>query len=1032
MLQRLGVRGKILAVVAVPILVLVFAAGAVTFSAARQLDASQNVAQLLGVIRQAHDLVDNLQAERDAATNYTGIYRETLEQRETAWLGTDQAFLDILQAALDAPAAAQGSAQQASSEVAQLLQFRFDENGVLVSRVGAETEVTGGIYPLRAVDTQERVQDGTIASNFPTWPSVGEVEAVASNYASLRIEIAAILESLPAGTGLEDAIEVLLFATALEATSTDAFLKDSRLLEEAVAGTILAVNQAALVFVVQEGRMSPRDENANVLALTGAASSALDGIGEIRATLLDPSTNSGKVAGWYTAVVEDLIDLSYEVSTITADRQLSLMLVAYADSDTLIERIQVEKFTLEGIIRRGEFGFGEAQATNRLIVRTDLALVTAQESAATVEVLPAVPSFGASFDPTSTDVKSFEFVRNRLSTGQDSIAKIERVSNWPLRVSQELAVLAPLRDDAFRKGRAQSDEATAATLLQTILTSVIAAVVVVGSLFIALLISRRIVGPLRRLTTTATAVRQELPRLVERVALPGQTVDVSEVQIPVESADEIGRLAEAFNAVNAATLSIAGEQAALRGSISEMFVNVARRDQVLLNRQLASIDEMERTQDDAETLTRLFALDHLATRMRRNSESLLVLAGIDTGRRMRRAMPLSDVIRTASSEIELYERIQLELDADPAMVGHSSLTAAHLFAELLENATVFSDPGTPVVVRTIERDGNFIVEVIDRGIGMGTEELQEANQRVLSTAASEILGAQRLGLFVVGRIARRIGARVEIQSKEGEGTTTTVIMPVSLFDIDAEVDTKRTSESTVDENVHAPAALVEHRLDDQVLDVLEESSPYQEPQETVEPDPIEVAPFADVGVANADGGGGERIPVEEITIDQMPTEATVTTQDINHLIEADAILAPTSSEVDLASLTGGVTETGLPARRRGGPADTEAQPETSSILGLPARPTTGQMDEISSGDAPSGFVPQVSASEVAPQTAEQRASMFRGFQGRREEGEEGEEVILDPDAESLGQAARRGAVAPDSIPALEEEDSASIERGTHD
>src|SRR5690606_12506962 len=134
-------------------------------------------------------------------------------------------------------------------------------------------------------------------------------------------------------------------------------------------------------------------------------------------------------------------------------------------------------------------------------------------------------------------------------------------------------------------------------------TLAVAALAVVASLVTALAIARRIINPLRRLTTTATAVRQELPRLVERVALPGQSVDLSEVQIPVESQDEVGRLAEAFNSVNAATLSIAAEQAALRGSISEMFVNVARRDQVLLNRQLSSIDEMERTEDNQTTLT---------------------------------------------------------------------------------------------------------------------------------------------------------------------------------------------------------------------------------------------------------------------------------------------------------------------------------------------------------------------------------------------------------------------------------------------
>ncbi len=282
--------------------------------------------------------------------------------------------------------------------------------------------------------------------------------------------------------------------------------------------------------------------------------------------------------------------------------------------------------------------------------------------------------------------------------------------------------------------------------------------------------------------------------------MPGQTVDVSEVQIPVESQDEVGRLAEAFNSVNAATLSIASEQAALRGSISEMFVNVARRDQVLLNRQLSSIDEMERTEDNQTTLTKLFALDHLATRMRRNSESLLVLAGIDTGRRLRRSMPLSDVIRTASSEIEMYERVQLELDADPSMLGHSALTAAHLFAELLENATVFSDPGTPVVVKTMNDGDNVVVEVLDYGIGMTPEELAEANARVASTAASEILGAQRLGLFVVGRIARRVGARVQLESLEAGGIAARVVMPPSLFDATATYEEGHHSSTATDEN----------------------------------------------------------------------------------------------------------------------------------------------------------------------------------------------------------------------------------------
>src|SRR5690606_19233143 len=239
----------------------------------------------------------------------------------------------------------------------------------------------------------------------------------------------------------------------------------------------------------------------------------------------------------------------------------------------------------------------------------------------------------------------------------------------------------------------------------------------------------------------------------DQVAIPGHGPDLKLTTIPVTSRDEIGQLASAFNEVNSTTITVAQEQAALRGSIAEMFVNVARRDQALLNRQLSFIDALERSEEDPKTLADLFRLDHLATRMRRNAESLLVLAGIDTGRRLRDAITLSDVVRTASSEIEHYERVQLDLPVDPLMLGHTGLPAAHLLAELLHNATVFSEPGTPVHVSTgIDRDTVYVT-VHDQGLGMTTSELAEANERMRTTSAGDVLGAQRLGLYVVGRIA---------------------------------------------------------------------------------------------------------------------------------------------------------------------------------------------------------------------------------------------------------------------------------------
>ncbi|WP_448058449.1 nitrate- and nitrite sensing domain-containing protein [Cellulomonas hominis] len=376
----------------------------------------------------------------------------------------------------------------------------------------------------------------------------------------------------------------------------------------------------------------------------------------------------------------------------------------------------------------------------------------------------------------------FTAMQLSLSSGNTLTLSAMDPDRWSSLSDAEIDALqtagAGLLSSASDLASSQADQAQQ----QAVVTIAGAAVAALASLLIALVVARGIVVPLRRLTAAAGDVREQLPTLVEQVAVPGEGPGLELVQIPVESSDEVGRLAAAFNAVNATTLQVAQEQAALRGSIAEMFINVARRDQVLLGRQLSFIDSLERSEEDPAALANLFRLDHLATRMRRNAESLLVLAGIDSGRRLREAMPLSDVIRTASSEIEQYDRVHLDLRVDPQMHGFNALGAAHLLAELLENATIFSEPETPVEVST-GVDGDLVtVEIRDRGLGMSEAELEVANTRIRSTAASDALGAQRLGLFVVGRIAHRLGAQVDLQvGPDGTGMVARVGFPGGLF-----------------------------------------------------------------------------------------------------------------------------------------------------------------------------------------------------------------------------------------------------------
>ncbi|GIG54023.1 sensor histidine kinase [Demequina activiva] len=981
MLQRLGIRGKILAVVAVPILVLVLAAGFITYGASQDLSAARNSEQLVDTLDAARTLEANLQDERYAAINFVHIIQDTRSKLVVGQNDTEDALADT---------------------VARIQEVEGEDAGPIIADLYAALGVTSLDDPLFPNERSLSITPPTEEGGWVGFPSLDEVASMQEGYTAARERVAAVAATADENAG--GAFQTLDFRIGFESETATTLFTSPLPFKDDLESVTAQVDASIQSMLGSTEQLADNEANAAAVAALASGQQAVANLGAVRAGIQSGTGNIATYLGFYRGILETIVNSADDVAVAMTDRELVSTLQAYGDVDALIENMKYEKVQFERLIRTGSFLSGEADQVRNLQTRTDLSLEEAQRSTASVEGAEPVPDYGASVGTSATDQQSFESVRTALLRGTDIDLTGQRQNQWPEQVDEELTAYEPLREDLWTDVEDSVAANSQAALLQTVLTAIVAILVLIASVVVALLIARRIVNPLRRLTTTATAVRQELPRLVERVAMPGESVDVSEVQINVESRDEIGTLAEAFNGVNAATLAIAGEQAALRGSISEMFVNVARRDQVLLNRQLSSIDEMERTEDDPSTLTKLFALDHLATRMRRNSESLLVLAGIDTGRRLRRPMPLSDVVRTASSEIELYERVQLELDADPSMLGHSALTAAHLFAELLENATVFSDPGSPVVVRTAHVDGTYVVEIEDSGIGMTEKELVEANNRVASTAASEILGAQRLGLFVVGRIARRVGARVEIRSEEGKGTVATVTMPSSLFASEENVPETHVSTTATDAATHAPAALVSHRASDEISDVPARS--------TANAGAAYTPAVIEEGASLLGGRGApaqpEPAPASEPAADPNSIEA---------LIAADAAEAPAGEEANLEELTSGTTGAGLPTRRRReAPAPADADREQQSIVGLPARATDAQLSALEAEQA-GGFMPAVSPSEVTPQSAEERASMFRGFRPRRANEPE---VPIDPEAESLGHAARRGGLDPAALAASQQ------------
>jgi signal transduction histidine kinase len=300
------------------------------------------------------------------------------------------------------------------------------------------------------------------------------------------------------------------------------------------------------------------------------------------------------------------------------------------------------------------------------------------------------------------------------------------------------------------------------------------------SLLLTTVVGRSMVRPLRRLRSGALEVAGvRLPETVRRMSdSDGASIPLEVEPIDVDSLDEIGEVARAFDQVHREALRLAANEAALRGNVNAMFVNLSRRSQSLVERQIRLIDDLEQGEQDPDRLASLFQMDHLATRMRRNSENLLVLAGHDATRRWNQPVALVDVLRAAVSEIEQYERVNLNVQPGIAVRGHAVNDVVHLLAELAENATSFSSAETPVVVAGhLLTSGGVLLDITDQGVGMGAEEMAHANWRLDNPPVVDVAVSRRMGLFVVARLAARHGIRVRLRPAPAGGLTALVWLP---------------------------------------------------------------------------------------------------------------------------------------------------------------------------------------------------------------------------------------------------------------
>ena len=357
--------------------------------------------------------------------------------------------------------------------------------------------------------------------------------------------------------------------------------------------------------------------------------------------------------------------------------------------------------------------------------------------------------------------------------GEQWRAGMSHTVGWMRHAEQQLTDSIAAYAQALQRGAVQSAIITAGAGLAGLALIFL----------VTLMIARSIVRPLRRLEAAALDVAGTgLPAEVGALGVAGYARHrLPATPIDVQSTDEIGQVARAFDRVHREALRLAGEQARLRASVSAVSTSFLRRSHSLLDRLLRLIDSSELTEDDPERLASLFQMDHLATRMRRNTDSALAIAGHDTPDHPAEAVTLVDVLRAAVSEVEQYDRVALDVQHGLSVSGSAAADTVHLLAELLENATTFSPRTTQVIVsgRTA-RDGGSLISITDAGTGIAEDQLGQLNWQLAHPRLPDTTVGQRMGFFAVAHLAARHGITVTLGTPPDGGTSAEVHLPAAL------------------------------------------------------------------------------------------------------------------------------------------------------------------------------------------------------------------------------------------------------------
>jgi len=528
----------------------------------------------------------------------------------------------------------------------------------------------------------------------------------------------------------------------------------------------------ASVGALDEGALAPP-----IREKLRSAGNRLNGLAELRRDVDGRVVAVPAALDFYSATVADLLNTNREIMAGIADRSLAQSVGAFVALSRIKELAALERELVADVLAHGRFAPGQYRrftstlATRAVLLSEFRAGANEPQRALLVDTL------------VGPEVQRTKELQAAVLASEGTSAIDVSPAEWWSVSSAEPELLHQVEGRLGAASVARSQAIESAARERAVFDSIVVLVVLALAVGLSLLVARSMLRPLGLLKATAEDVAQSrLPGVVEKLQRSEPIdLDAEARPIGISGRDEIGQVARAFDTVHSVAVRVAAEQAALRRGVGDLFLHLGRRLQALVYRQLELLDQLERTEVDSKQLQSLFLLDHLATRMRRNADNLLVLSGAEPARRWSDPIPLISVLRAASSEIEDFSRVSVMPMADARIVGQHVSDVIHLLAELIENAAAFSPPGTRVQLTGEPTPHGYLVEIEDRGIGMSDADLAEVNEQLASPPALDFTGARRLGFDVVARLAVRHGIKVRLRPSWFGGVTALVLLPPSLL-----------------------------------------------------------------------------------------------------------------------------------------------------------------------------------------------------------------------------------------------------------